>query len=206
MSQNTSPASNHQTPVVECPSRFPFPNVPFHDSDLALHFLTWKTPVVHRFLAVVLTQTKEQTLHNTRGINISRIFPLCIVFLVCPVHRSVLCQSKQCIVIFFRSSMTSAPSCKHLFVVSERSVTKIFLLLFEVFLADETKLINPSRCVYQIGNPEKNCERFDAIVFAQDFRCQKSRINTFTQTESSVGNPGMASAGMALTLNRPTLP
>ena len=31
---------------------------------------------------------------------ISLIFPLCIVFLVCPVQHSVLCQSKTCIVAF----------------------------------------------------------------------------------------------------------
>ena len=90
--------------------QFPCPIRICHCPDLTWHFLIWKTPAKHGCLAVILAQTFEHTLRSTRGIrHESRCFFRCImVFLVCLIQRTVLCQPVICIVVFLVH-----PDCQH---------------------------------------------------------------------------------------------
>ena len=104
----------------------------------------------------------------------------CASGLSCPTFSDVPIKDLHCCVS--RSSNTSAPSCKPLFIVFEPEDA---LRLLKFFLANETKLISQSQCVRRIVNPKKS-STFHA---------------TFLRTNSTVvKNPG-STRSQTLTLN-----
>ena len=103
----------------------------------------------------------------------------CVSGLSCSSITAVPIKDLHCCVS--RSSMTSAPSCKPLFIAFEPGATRAPFVC-SVCSSNETNLTSQSQCVYRILSPE---EVFNAPCHfsAHEFHCcQESRINTFTDS------------------------
>ena len=108
----------------------------------------------------------------------------CVFWSVFLSNIQCCCQSKTCVVVFSRSSKTSAPSMQT-FVhrCSNQVATRMFFVLHKLFLGNETELISQSQCVFRIVKPKRNLQRFHATFLRKISTVVKNPgSNTFTSS------------------------